>query len=152
MLNITHTPLSHRVTLLPATTTKSLPLICRHHHLLPTMHLSSATKAIVAPCLLTGGPPLAFAFIASCPPPDPSLIYLCRLSSPLVCHRCPISWLIVRSDHWSLPLICRWVGHLLPTLPLPLVHRRCPLSSVVAASRLLSSAAVAPISWLIVIS
>ena len=59
---------------------------------------------------------------------------ICRyhLSSPLVYHRCSmISWLIVKSDHWSSPLICCLAGHLLLPLSSPLIHRLCPFSSVI---------------------
>jgi len=44
----------------------------------------------------TGGPPLISAFAAFCPTVSLFLIRHRRLSSPpLVCHRCPISWLVV---------------------------------------------------------
>ena len=64
---------------------KSLPLVSCHHRLSPTTHLSSTAEDAVASRLPPGRPPLAPAFITSCPPPLPSLIrHHCPLSSAAV--------------------------------------------------------------------
>jgi hypothetical protein len=114
--------------------------------LLPLPYLVADCQ--VGPLVITthlppSGPHLASAFVASFPPPLPSLIRRCHHLSPLVYRRSPILWLIVKSDHCLSPLICHRAGHLLLPLLLPLFHHQCPLSSAIATSCLLLSAAIA---------
>jgi hypothetical protein len=108
----TQAPLIHPIRRRRAPLVRSrCPLSSSHHHSAFTLH-----------------------HIASrlCWPPPPNHY----LSSAATVSSCPR-----RTSHPPpkplSPLVCSWANHILPQLLLPLVHRRCPLSSHLPLSSLI---------------